>query len=153
EVARTLLDSLVSSCGDFAYPHIEKFVTRNGEVLHIDGWLTGGSSKEGSQQGLLAYERELRELPQQLDEQVTLLNQLNASISEVQRSQEARRVEQNAVDKELQKNAARINELNKTVSNTQREQERLQTELQLAISVEQQLTAELGGLEQEVQAV
>jgi len=152
EAAHTLLDLLVSLRGDSACPHIEKFVTCKGEVLHIDGWLTGGSSKEGSQQGLLAYERELRELPQQLDEQVTLLNQLNASISEVQRSQEARRVEQNAVDKELQKNAARITELNKTVSNTQREQDRLQTEVQLAISIEQQLAAELGGLEQEVQA-
>ena len=38
------------------------------------------------------------------------------------------------------------------MNGTQREQERLQTELQLATSVEQQLAAELAGLEQEVQA-
>ncbi len=152
ETARTVLASLVSSASDSEYPYIEKLVTRNGEVLHIVGWLSGGSSKDGGQQGLLAYERELRELPQQLDEHVALINQLNASMSEVQRSQEARRVEQNMVDKELQKNTARINDLNTKVSNTQREQERLQTELQLAISIEQQLAAELAGLEQEVQA-
>jgi chromosome segregation protein len=152
ESACTLLDSRVSSPGAPVYPSIEKLVTHNGEVLHIDGWLAGGSSKDGGQQGLLAYERELRELPLQLDEHLALIDRLNASISEVQRSQEARRVEQNAVDKELQKNAARIIELNTTASNLQREQQRLQTELQLANSVEQQLAAELAGLEQEVQA-
>ena len=152
EMARTLLNSLASPPGDSGYPNIEKLVTRNGEVLHIDGWLSGGSNQDGSQQGLLSYERELRELPQHLDEHVALINQLNGRISEVQRSQESRRVEQNRVDKELQKNAARINDLNAKVSNTLREQERLQTELQLAISIEQQLAAELAGLEQEVQA-
>src|SRR6266516_287226 len=44
----------------------------------------------------------------------------------------------------------RINELNKVVANSQREYERLQTEIQLAASVEQQLAAEVAGLEQEV---
>ena len=150
--ARTLLNTLLSLPGNSGHPPIEKLVTRNGEVLHIDGWLTGGSGKDGSQQGLLAYERELRELPQQLEEHIALIDKLNANISEIQRSQEVRRVEQNIVDKELQKNATRINDLNRIVGNIQREQERLQTELQLAISVEQQLSAELSGLEQEVQA-
>jgi len=151
--AQILLNTLLSLPGNPGHPPIEKFVTRNnGEVLHIDGWLTGGSGKDDSQQGLLAYERELRELPQQLEEHTALIDKLNADISEVLRSQESRRVEQNIVDKELQKNATCINDLNKTVSNTQRELERLQTELQLASSVEQQLSAELSGLEQEVQA-
>ncbi len=150
--ARTFLNTLISLPGNAGNSPIEKLVTRNGEVLHIDGWLTGGSGKDGSQQGLLAYERELHELPKQLEEHMVLVDKLNASISEVQRSQEARRVEQHVVDKELQKNAVRINHLSGTVNNTQREQERLQTELQLAISVEQQLSAELLGLEQEVKA-
>jgi chromosome segregation protein len=150
--AQILLNVLISLPGNSGHPPIEKFVTHNGEVLHLDGWLTGGSGKDGSQQGLLAYERELCELPLQLEEQTTLIDKLNADISEVQRSQETRRVEQNTVDKELQKNATFINDLNKTVSNIQRELERLQTELQLASSVEQQLSAELSGLEQEAQA-
>ena len=131
---------------------IEKVVTCNGEVLHFDGWLSGGSDKDGGQQGLLAYERELHELPQHLEEHRVLIDKLNTDISKLQRSQEARRVEQNAIDKELQKNALRVNDLSKVVNNTQREQERLQTELQLAITVEQQLSAELTGLEQEVNA-
>ncbi|TMF42886.1 MAG: chromosome segregation protein SMC [Chloroflexi bacterium] len=150
DTARKLLDVLMQrqSVGT----SIERLVTLHGETLHVDGWLSGGSSKEGGQQGLLAYERELRELPQQLDEHLTLITQLNSMLSEAQRGQEARRVEQNAVDKELQKNASRINELNKVLTATQREQDRLQAELQLALSVEQQLSAELVGLEQEVQA-
>ncbi len=151
ESARTLLNSLSSLQGNSGH-HLKKLVTRNGEVLHIDGWLTGGSGKDGGQTGLLAYERELSELPQQLEEHIALIDKLNTSISEIQRNQEVRRVEQNSVDKELQKTANRINDLNRIVSNTQREQERLQTELRLAISVEQQLSAELSGLEQEVQA-
>ncbi|HET8851045.1 MAG TPA: hypothetical protein VFN02_00820, partial [Ktedonobacteraceae bacterium] len=130
----------------------EAVVTLGGEILHVDGWLSGGSGKEGAQQGLLANERDLRELPQQLSDQVVLIDQLNSMISDVQRSQERRRIEQVALDKELQKVTSRINGLNKTLDATQREQERIQTELQLAASVEQQLTAEVAGLEQEIQS-
>jgi chromosome segregation protein len=150
--ARTLLNMFKSVPCNYGQLPIAKLVTRNGEVLHIDGWLTGGSGNDGSQQGLLVYERELHELPQQLEEHKALIDTLNTDISELQRSQEARRVEQNAVDKELQKNAVRVNDMSRMVNNTQREQERMQTELQLAISVEQQLSAELSGLEQEVKA-
>ncbi len=127
----------------------ESVVTLNGEVLHVNGWLTCGG-KDGTQQGMLAHERELRELPQQLEEHKTLLERLTSMLGEVQRIQEARRTEQASLDKELQKITARINELNKVVATSQREQERLQTEIQLAASVEQQMASEVAGLEQEV---
>jgi chromosome segregation protein len=153
EAARELLTWAIplslSSNNDLPF---ESVVTLKGEVLHVAGWLTGGGSKEGTQQGLLAYERELRELPQQLEEHKGLIDQLNGMISEVQRAQEGRRAEQNSLDKDLQKIVARINELNRIVTNSQREMERLQTEIQLAASVEQQLAAEVTGLEQEVVA-
>jgi chromosome segregation protein len=153
EAARELLGSTKplkgSSSGDQPF---EMAVTLKGEVLHIAGWFTAGSGKDGSQQGLLAYERELHELPQQLSEQVTLIDQLNSMLSEVQRGQEGRRAEQARVDKELQKIVGRINELNKVASATQRDQERLQTEIRLASSIEQQLAAEVVGLEQEIEA-
>ena len=139
----------LSSYGDLPF---EMVVTTGGEVLHSDGWLAGGSGKESGRQGLLAYERELRELPRQLDEHVSLIHQLNDMISEAQRRQEGRRAELSAVDKELQKAVARTAELIKAVNNAQREQERVQTEMQLSASIEQQLTAEVAGLEQEVQA-
>ncbi|MBE3560768.1 MAG: chromosome segregation protein SMC, partial [Ktedonobacteraceae bacterium] len=153
DAAQTLLDWAIplslSSSTDLLFTTV---VTLQGEVLHVDGWLSGGSGKEGGQQGLLAHERELRELPRQVEEYNTLLDRLNSMISEIVRAQEGRRREQSALDKEQQKITARINDLNKSVNNLQREQERLQTEIRLAASIEQQLAAEVAGLEQEVQA-
>ncbi len=139
----------MSSSSDLPF---EVVVTQQGEVLHSAGWLSGGSGKEGSQQGLLTYERELRELPHQLSDHTALIDQLNETISKIQRMQEGRRAEQSSIDKELQKIVGRVNELNKLLTTTQRDQERLQTELRMAVSVEQQLAAEVVGLEQEVQA-
>lgn len=153
DAARELLAWVIhlsmSSDSDLPFTSV---VTLKGEVLHVDGWLTGGSGKEGAQQGLLAHERELRELPQQMEEHRAMIDQLNHSISELQRNQEGRRIEQTALDKELQKIVARIKELDKTLTTSQREQERLQTEIRLAASVEQQLASEVAGLEQEAQA-
>jgi chromosome segregation protein len=138
-----------SSASDLPF---EMVVTLSGEVFHTSGWLTGGNSSDNAQHGLLAYERELRELPQQLGEHNALIEKLNAMLSEVQRGQEGRRAELALVEKALQKTASRINELSKIAAATQRDQERVQTELRMAASVEQQLAAEIAGLEQEVQA-
>ncbi|GER85939.1 hypothetical protein KDW_01010 [Dictyobacter vulcani] len=112
----------------------------------------GGITKESGQQGLLAHERELRELPQHLEEINSVIEQLHTMISEAQRKQEGRRVELNALDKGLQKITHRITDLNKALANSQRELERVQTEIKLAASIEQQLAAEVAGLEQEVLA-
>lgn len=150
EAARQLHESIQREQASERY--LENIVTLQGETLHVDGWLTGGSSKDGGQQGVLVYERELRELPAQLDELLALMNQLNDDMSEAQRKQEARRAEQGAVEKELQRVVGRINEINKALSTSQRELDRLQAELHSARSVEEQLAAELAGLEQEVQA-
>jgi chromosome segregation protein len=151
EAARELLawdlSLSVSSDGDLPFISI---VTVGGEVLHVDGWITGGDSKEGGQQGLLAYERELRELPQQVEQLNTTIEQLHNHISEAQRAQEGRKAELAQLDKALQKALAQVNELNKAIASLQREQERLQTEIRLAASVEQQLASEVAGLEQEV---
>ena len=153
DAARELLSWVMplglSSSADLPF---EAVATRTGEVFHAGGWLTGGSGKDGGQQGLMAYERELRELPERLNEHMALIGQVNGMISEVQRNQEGRRAEQTAIDKDLQRIAARIHELNKAVTTTQRDEERIQTELQLAASVEQQLAAEVAGLGQEVRA-
>jgi chromosome segregation protein len=153
EAAKQLLEWAMSlrrsSASDLPF---EMVVTLNGEVFHSSGWLTGGSSSAGSQNGLLAFERELLELPQQLGEHTSLIEKLNAMISEVQRGQEGRRAELAVVEKSLQKTVSRINELTKVAAATQRDQERVQTELHMAASVEQQLAAEIAGLEQEVRS-
>ena len=138
----------LSSSSDLPFTSI---VTLQGEMLHVDGWLTSGG-KDSGQQGLLVHERELSELPQQIEQQKTRIDQIHSILSEVQRAQEGRRIEQNAVEKELQKLTSRINELNRVVNTSQRELERTHTEIQLAASVEQQLAAEVTGLEQEVVA-
>ncbi len=141
----------LSSTTDLPFTAI---VTLKGEMFHVDGWLTagGGSGKESGQQGMLAYERELRELPPQIDAHKTQIDRINGMLSEVQRGQEGRRAEQSALDKELQKIGARINELTRVVNSSQRELERVQTEMQVAASLEEQLAAEVAGLEQEMQA-
>ncbi|GHO48402.1 chromosome segregation SMC family protein [Ktedonospora formicarum] len=137
----------ISSVSDLPFTTI---VTTQGEILHVDGWLSGGAGKGDAQQGLLAHERELRELPQQVEERKEELNGLNAKLSEVQRAQEGRRIEQSALDKQLQKLSMLVSERNRLFNTTQRDQERLQTEIKLSSSVEQQLAAEVAGLEQEV---
>src|SRR5947209_6033241 len=153
QAARILLTWIISlSASSMSDLPFESMVTLKGEFFHVKGWLIGGGSKDGGQQGLLAYERELRELPAQLEKQKELIDQVNGMLSEVQRAQEGRKAEQTAFDKELQKITSRINELNRVVVTSQREQERLQTEIQLASSVEQQLAAEVAGLEQESKA-
>ncbi|GAC1426235.1 MAG: chromosome segregation protein SMC [Ktedonobacteraceae bacterium] len=136
----------LSSSNDLPFTAI---VTLKGEMLHVDGWLTSGG-KDNGQQGLLAHERELSELPRQVEQQKTWIEHTNALLSEVQRAQEGRRIEQNAVEKELQKLTSRINELTRIITTSQRELERTHTEIQLATSVEQHLAAEVTGLEQEV---
>ncbi len=153
ETARELIASAEADRASAApEPPFQMVVTLDGEVFHTSGWLAGGSAKAGNQQGLLAYERELRELPRQLDEHIALIDQFNSMISEIQRAQEGRRAELATIDKELQKITGRINELNRNVTTTQREQERVQAELRLATSVEQQLAAEVAGLAQELEA-
>jgi len=151
ETARRLLEAASVGRQAGSQTWLTQCVTRQGETVHIDGWLTGGKGKDGGQQGVLAYERELRELPAQLEEHLSFIHEVNANISEAQRAQETCRTELNAVDRELQRVASRINEIARTVANSQRELDRLQAELHSAQSVEQQLAAELTGLEQEVQ--
>lgn len=152
ELLAWVLPLSLSSTNDLPFTSV---VTLKGEQFHVDGWLisSGKESKESSQQGLLVYERELHELPQQLEQQRAYIDQYNNMLSEVQRAQEVRRIEQAALDKELQRFQNRINELNRTVNASQRELERTQTEIQVANSVEQQLSAEVKGLEQEAESI
>ncbi|MBE3564155.1 MAG: chromosome segregation protein SMC [Thermogemmatispora sp.] len=147
------LQTQARAFADRAGRPLRALVTRKGEILSLQsGWLSGGNAQGEQNGGLLHYERELRELPAQLEEQKTHIDHLNTLMSEIQRVQEGRRAEQAALEREIQKNAARLQELGRALANSEREQERLQTELKLATSVEQQLAAEIAGLEQEVQA-
>ncbi len=132
---------------------IERAVTIAGQVMHREGWFSGGNSKEVLQQGFLVYERELQELPKQLEKYITGIENLNQQIGESGRIQEERKRDLSRIEKDLQRLGAQLNELHRSVNNIQREQERAQTEFRLASSVEQQLINEIQGLEQEVEVV
>src|SRR5579883_3096271 len=54
DTARDLLYLQAGIPASELFPRIERFVTLQGEVLHREGWLSGGDGKDGGQQGLLA---------------------------------------------------------------------------------------------------
>jgi chromosome segregation protein len=151
EAAHQLFDWTIdlSHSSDSDLP-LRSIVTLNGEVLHVDGWLSSVGGKEGPQQGLLAHERELRELPQHLEEINGMIEQLHVMMSTTQRKQDGQRIELNATDKELQKVTGLISEMHKKIRGLQRELEHAQTEISLSSVMEQQLATEAAGFAQEV---
>jgi Chromosome segregation ATPases len=149
ELLRWALHLSVSSGADLPF---HTAVTLDGEVLHVDGWLAddkGSGGKGEVAQGLLAHERELRELPQHLAEIDEIIEQVRSMMRASQSKQEARRREQSDVEKALHAVSERRNESQKSMQGVQREVERAQSEMQLAVSVEQQLVQELAQLERE----
>ncbi len=129
----------------------QRIVTVEGDVLHVQGWISGGhSSKEG--QGLLARERELRELPVHLEQREQRIAQLEKLFEQVQQGQSARKQEQANLEIEAQKLAARLAAINKELGEARQAAERALSEVQVGRSVEEQLASELAGLEQELAA-
>lgn len=151
ELLRWALHLSVSSGTDLPFHTV---VTLDGEVLHVDGWLADAKSsgKGEATQGLLAYERELRELPQHLAEIDEIIEQVRTMMRTSQSKQETRRREQSDVVQALQRISEQCNESQKSMQGVQREVERAQSEMQLAVSVEQQLVQDLAQLEREVAA-
>jgi chromosome segregation protein len=137
-----------------AHPHEllpQRIVTLGGEVLHVQGWISGGqAAKEG--QGLLARERELRALPAQLEQHEQRITQLEKLYGQVQQGQEARKQEQSNQEREAQKLAARLAASNREVAEARQTAERALSEVQVGRTVEEQLASELAGLEQELTA-
>lgn len=129
----------------------QRIVTVEGDVLHVQGWISGGHfSKEG--QGLLARERELRELPAQLEQHDQRIAQLEKLFEQVQQGQSARKQEQANLEVEAQKLTVRLATINKELGETRQAAERALSEVQVGRSVEEQLASELAGLEQELAA-
>ncbi len=139
---------------DAPHPHDllpQRIVTIEGEVLHVQGWISGGqASKEG--QGLLARERELRELPAQLEQHEQRIAQLEKLFDQVQQGQSARKQEQAHLESEAQKLTARLAVINRELAEVRQTAERALSEVQVGRSVEEQLAGELAGLEQELAA-
>lgn len=129
----------------------QRIVTVAGEVLHVQGWLSGGQ-EAGESQGLLARERELRELPAQLEQHDATIGRMEAVLEQARQAQEARKQELAALEREAQQVATRIGALNREVQSLRQMAERALSELQVGRSVEEQLAGEVAGLEQELAA-
>ncbi len=132
------------------------FVTLDGEMVHPDGWLRGGKARVahggGHDSGVLARERELRQLPAEVDRLTAVIAELQARFERARTLQAERGSRGDALAKELAKAEAVAQDLAKAVTAATREQERAQNELQVGQTVVEQLAAEVTGLEQEVAA-
>jgi chromosome segregation protein len=137
------------------------WVTRAGELIHAEGWLRGGRSglaaeasdgRHGSDvpsTNTLARERELRDLPLEIQRLIGAIEDL-----EQQRAATLQRVAERtrhagALAKEVQRAEARAQELARKLTTLQREEERAQSEVQVCQTVADQLVAETAGVEQE----
>ena len=134
------------------------FVTLDGEVLHPAGWLRGGgersldSTASDRDAGVLARERELRQLPAEVDRLDGASAELQAQHVSARAALDALKARAETTRKELQKAEAQAQELARALTTLQREQERAQSELQVSSSLTEQLAAEVAGIEQEVAA-
>jgi chromosome segregation protein len=135
-------------------------VTPGGELLHQDDWARGGAGESsperagapGGAGALLARERELRQLPAELDRWTSDIAELEARHARASALQQGRRDDVDALTQELQGAEARAQELAREVAALQREAERAQSEAQLSQAVADQLADEIAGVEQDVAA-
>ena len=132
-------------------------VTLDGDLLHPRGWLRGGRSAPSVSQsnrdaGMLARERELRQLPGAIEQADAAISELKARLAHHQTVQQERTAQMNTLAQELRNAETRAQDLARGLAALQREQERAQNEVGLSDAVSEQLEAEIHGLEQEVAA-
>jgi len=129
-------------------------VTIDGEIVHPNGWLRGGSrmSGGGHEVSQLGRERELRQLPAEIDRLATQVEETRGEYERALTHQQERkqRNEQRGVAIQQAEEAAQ--ELARGVTSLQREFERTQSEAHVGQSVADQLAAEVTGIEQEIAA-
>lgn len=129
-------------------------VTLDGEFLHPRGWLHGGArpSTGGPEAGLLARERELRQLPAEIERLATLVAETRSDYERATTRQQERKQQDEKLVQELQRAEEAAQEIARGVAALQREFERTQSEAHVGQSVADQLAAEVAGIEQEIAA-
>ena len=129
-------------------------VTLDGEVTHPRGWLRGGAraSAGGSEVGMLARERELRQLPAEIDRLAAQVAETQSQYERATIQQQERKQQDERIAKELQRAEETAQEIARGVAALQREFERTQSEAHVSQSVADQLAAEVAGIEQEIAA-
>ncbi len=130
--------------------------TLDGELVHPRGWLRGGKVKPSpgtsQESSVLARERDLRQLPAEIDRKSEVIADIQARYEHAKVVQAERAARNGALARELRQAEGQAQDLAKAVTALQREQERAQSELQVGQAVVDELVAEVAGLEQEVEA-
>jgi chromosome segregation protein len=131
------------------------WVTREGELVHTQGWLRAGQAEAApdgdasSSTTVLVRERELRDLPLEIQWLDTKIEEGAQRRSDTLISLDESARHAAALAKELLRAEARAQGLAQKLTALQREEERALSEVQVCQTVADQLAAEAGGLEQE----
>ncbi len=158
----------------------QPLVTLEGELVHPQGWLRGGIAihhadaapssaktetkakkqatpptntsqhEDRASASTLARERELRQLPAEIERLTHEIDERRAQQEAALARQRDRQQQDERLKREAQKLEAHAQELARAVATTQREQERAQGEVNLSTAMAEQLAAEIAGFEQEV---
>ena len=147
------LDVVTTQWGDGLLP--APIVTLDGEIAHPRGWLRGGSraSSGEPEKSLLARERELRELPAEIDRLAALARTSREDYERVSTRQQERKKQQERLRDEIQRAEEVAQGVARAVTALQRDSERAESEIRASQSVAEQLATEVSGLEQEVTAI
>lgn len=129
-------------------------VTLDGEVAHPRGWLRAGSraSAGGPETSLLARERELRELPAEIEHLAALVAEARDDYARVSAEQDERKRQDERLRNDIQRAEEAAQETARAVTALQRDFERAESETRASQSVAEQLAAEIVGLEQDIAA-
>jgi chromosome segregation protein len=129
-------------------------VTIDGEIVHPNGWLRGGSrmSGGGHEVSQLGRERELRQLPAEIDRLATQVEETRGEYERALTHQQERKQRNEQLGVAIQQAEEAAQELARGVTSLQREFERTQSEAHVGQSVADQLAAEVTGIEQEIAA-
>jgi chromosome segregation protein len=142
------------------------WVTRAGQMIHTEGWLRSGPTEEAARDSesgsphatergsstVLVRERELRQLPADIQRLDTTIEELERRRNEGLQRLDDVASQASALAKTVQKAEAGAQEMARKLAALQREEERAQNDVQVCKTVAEQLVAETAGLDQEVGA-
>lgn len=129
----------------------QRLVTLSGEVVQASGVISGGSARKGG--GLLAQERQWRELPGQLAAAQKKQQAAQKALQEVEQQQQSRRQDLAATTKEQKRLSEESAEWARSLAQLQGKQERLQQEVEWRRRLDEQQRRELSTLDEKIAAL
>jgi chromosome segregation protein len=105
-----------------------QIVTRAGEIVRSSGAVTGGMARSESEGGMLAREREWRELPGRLSEAQRKVEEVQRKLEGNRKTEAGHRRSADDLARELQGRRQRQEELNRQIAETRRKQDRVAQE-------------------------